>query len=147
MSMESNQAFRFANFFKKRFSGRRAKSGNASIEKPEVWVPALNQVETRLAFLFILFLPNAKKESISVEVAENMLKIKGCSKKGTTSSKRHDHHIHQVPLDWDSFYVKHPIPENGSKSNIEASFNNELLTIRIPKLETSRPAGFSIRVK
>lgn len=96
------------------------------------WKPEFNRLETKNAFLIIITAPGLAKESILVEGKQFHLTVEG------TKKSRHDQK---------RFFYTFELSPNVDRSRIEASYDNGLIFIRIPKLEKNRPDKYYITVK
>lgn len=89
-------------------------------------------------------LPGINKEDIMVSTTSNSLIIKGRKEREEDRKNENSYHFEKS---YAGFYRKIPLPEGADKENIEASFNNGILNIIIPKFgKDGKGKGF-IRVK
>lgn len=125
----------------KKATRKSQKKTELSEQSVQNWKPKPNSMETKNAHLFIVSLPDVKKESIVVELKSEKIWIKGIRHQEKHSSKG-------LHAEKDiCFELVLSLPENTDKSKIEATFNNELLTLRVAKAEPSKPAGHSIEIR
>ena len=121
-----------------------SKEANYS-EEPHDWNPHVNRVETRNAFLIIINLPHADRKSFVVRRHGDFLKVQGERKKDIVQEGRTEDET--IPQDTGKFHLSFPLSSNADYSNIEASYVNGMLTIRIPKINICIPEGYSINVQ
>jgi len=105
-----------------------------------VWSPLVDIEETEDAWLVEADLPGVRKEDIKIELSDSELEIsgevrererKGVLRRRTRRTGRFEYRV-TLPGDFDA-------------DKVEASLNQGVLTVRIPKPERSRPRRIEIR--
>jgi len=106
------------------------------------WYPPVDIYETEDNIILKAELPGVNPESVSIEVNENMLSLKGERKleKGLS-----DENYHRMERFYGSFHRAFSLPYPVDSEGIKASFNDGVLKISIPKRRV--PGSGSIKVK
>lgn len=106
------------------------------------FTPGLNVYETDDAFELTLELPGMGKEDIDISMENNMLTISG-ERKATREEDGRTYH--RVESRFGTFSRSLPLPNNVNEEEIEATYENGVLTVNIPK--TEKTTGKKIKVK
>jgi HSP20 family protein len=106
------------------------------------WHPAVDVREEGDAFVFELELPGVSPEAVEVTADNGVLSVSGEKK---SEQQRDDDRWHIVERTQGSFRRTFQLPQNVSDERIEASFENGVLTVRIPKAEVPKPKKIEIR--
>lgn len=106
------------------------------------FTPGMNVYETEDTFELTMELPGMKKENIDISIENNMLNISG-ERKATREEDGRTYH--RVESRFGTFSRNLPLPYNVDDEEIEASYDNGVLTVNIPKTEQS--TGKQIDVK
>ena len=104
------------------------------------WVPAVDIKEEDNAYIIHADVPGVKPEEIDVTMEHGMLTIKGERKEDTEEEKEGYKRVERVR---GSFYRRFSMPDNADPDKIDASSENGVLKITIPK----KAAGKSRKVK
>ncbi len=83
------------------------------------------------SFIIQIKVNGISKENLSISTNNNTILIKGCVKKVQSNN-------HNLSTSSGSFFQKFTLPDNVDTNNINASFNNNILSISIPKLKQKK---------
>ena len=108
---------------------------NSNLEHFE---PKVSIAENNKNFSVIAELPGVKKEDINVNLEENSLTISG--EKKLREEKKEDNY-HLIESTFGSFSRTFYLPNNVEKDKIEATFENGVLELIIPKMEIKQAAN------
>jgi HSP20 family protein len=125
----------FDEFFTRR-TGERADLG--------LWAPALDISETDNEIVVKADLPGVKKEDVSISITNNILVIKGEKKREVEENKENFHRVERV---YGSFHRSIELPTAVQTDKVNASYQNGVLTIVLPKSEEAKPKEIEIKVK
>lgn len=103
-----------------------------NIDRKYDFTPAVNTREGEYAYHVEVDLPGVKKEDIKVDIEENRLVISG-EKKLKEELKEEDYY--KVESFYGTFKRSFALPENVDVENINASCEDGVLEVVIPKLE------------
>jgi HSP20 family protein len=108
----------------------------------QTFSPAVDIKETQGEYMVTAEVPGIKKEDIHIEVADNLLTIKG-ERKFEKEEKNESYH--RVERSYGTFSRAFTLPTSVKADGIEAKFHDGLLTIRIPKAEEKVPKKIEIK--
>jgi len=108
------------------------------------WMPAVDVFEKEDRFVVKAELPGMKEEDIDVSVVGDTLSIKG-ERKTETEIKEEDYY--RCERSYGSFYRSIPIPSNVDADKIEASFEDGVLEVALPKSAKVKPKKIAVSAK
>jgi HSP20 family protein len=108
------------------------------------WMPAVDVFEKEDRFVVKAELPGMKEDDIDVSVVGDTLSIKG-EKKTETEIKEEDYY--RCERSYGSFYRSIPIPSNVDANKIEASFEDGVLEVALPKSAKVKPKKIAVSAK
>jgi HSP20 family protein len=117
--------------------------------KPVAWVeqgryaPAMDVHETEDAYVVEADVPGLKKDDVHIEVADNVLTIKG-ERKDEKEDK--DKNYHRVERSFGSFARSVALPAGFDGTKVSAKFDNGVLTVTLPKPEERKPRRVEVKV-
>jgi len=106
--------------------------------------PAIDIREGDQAYFVTAELPGIDPKEVEITVQENMLLIKG-EKKFEHEDKGEGYH--RMERTYGSFRRSINLPKGVDVEHIEASFNNGLLTLTLPRLPETKPEARRIEIK
>jgi len=115
--------------------------GNGEI--PRRWIPAMDLVEEDEHFVLRADLPGVEADSINVELQDNVLTISG---EREPEHRMRDGGYQLIERAWGAFSRSLTLPERVDPDSVQASFNNGVLEVRVPKPEERRPRRVAINV-
>ena len=104
--------------------------------RAQSWVPALDVWETENEVVYAFDLPGMKEDEISIEVQDDTLTVSGQRERST---KTEDDRFFRYERRYGSFARAVGLPAGVDESKIEASYENGVLEIRVPKPEEAKP--------
>jgi HSP20 family protein len=107
------------------------------------FVPALDLSETAEGYLVEAALPGIKPEDVEVTVENNVLTIKGETRKETDDKQRN---FHRIERRFGTFQRTIGLPTTVKADAIQASLTNGVLRLEIPKAEEVKPRKISVNV-
>ena len=107
------------------------------------FVPALDVSETEDGYLVEAALPGMKPEDLQITVENNVLTIKGELRQESEDKKRN---YHRVERRYGSFQRTVALPTTVKADAIQASLNNGILRLDIPKAEEVKPRRINVNV-
>lgn len=114
-------------------------------EDPEaetaVWAPRVDLVENDEAYLILADLPGTAKDDVTVNYHDGVLSISGDRR--NVEYEENDN-IVRLERSYGRFYRSFTLPKTISHDAIEATHENGVLTIRVPKAEESKPRRITI---
>jgi HSP20 family protein len=108
------------------------------------WAPAIDVFEKEDKFVVKAELPGIKKEDIDVSVVGDMLTIKG-ERKAETEVKEEDYYC--CERSYGSFFRSMALPSTVDAKKIEASYENGILKVTLPKAPEIKPKKVPVSLK
>jgi len=99
-----------------------------------VWSPSTDLVETDDDFRLHLDVPGMTKEDITINLQNRTLTVNG---ERTSERTEEGEDVVRVERAFGSFHRTFTLPDAVDADNIEASYENGVLTIHVPKTEES----------
>lgn len=107
------------------------------------WMPAVDIHESEDAYTLVADLPGMKKEDISVNVVEDRVTLKG-------SRKREERHEEKGYRRYEraegTFERSFRINGGVDAAKVEATFENGVLKVKLPKPEETKPRQIEVKV-
>jgi len=107
------------------------------------WVPAMDLVETEDHFILRADLPGLTDKDVSIELEDNVLTVSG-ERQAEHEDTREGYF--RVERATGSFSRSLTLPEGVDADAVQASFENGVLEVRIPKPEERKPRKVAISV-
>ncbi len=106
-----------------------------------VWAPRADLAETEDAYMILLDVPGVNKKDVSINYQEGMLSVSGERQIPDHGEAKATHRER-----WSGhFYREFGVAKSIQADKIEASYEGGILSIRIPKAETSKPKRISVK--
>lgn len=100
-----------------------------------ITMPAVNVIEGKDEFRIELAAPGLKKDDFKIDLNSNILSI--CSEKENKKEETEENYIRRE-FSYTSFNRAFTLPESANAEKVNASFNEGILTIQIPKKDEAR---------
>ena len=110
-----------------------------------VWVPALDIVEKRDAYLVVAELPGVSESDVELSFEQNVLTIRGHKSPSLDPSKDGELRVYTSERVAGAFERAIRLPEFVDSEKIEAELRDGLLTVTIPKATAAQPRKIEIR--
>ena len=126
---------------KKASEGRYPNRRGKNVGRRFRWMPAADVCESDDRFIINVELSGVSEEDINITVVENRLTIKGVKK-----PHKSDDNIKVRRSSRHSGRFRHafPLPRHAEASEIKADFKDGILSVSVPKPETSKPTQIPI---
>ena len=108
------------------------------------WAPAVNVVDNDKNYEIEVAAPGLKKDDFSVDVENGVLVITGKTEKENEEKKKN---YTRKEFSSRSFSKRFTLPENVEEDNIEASYTEGVLHVKLHKLENKAPAKKKISIR
>jgi len=109
-----------------------------------LWTPAVDVAEHDNEYDVKVELPGVNKDDVKITMQDNILTIRG-EKKQEKESKGSNYH--RVERSYGSFQRSFTLPTSVKSEKIEASYNDGVLSIKLPKAEEAKPKQIDVKVK
>jgi len=107
-----------------------------------VWAPRVDLSETDDLYRIELDIPGMTRDDITISYQDNQLAISGERRE---ESRKEDNEYVRVERSFGHFYRAFRLPKTVNADNIEAAYDNGVLTIHVPKAEESKPHRIEIQ--
>lgn len=107
------------------------------------YAPAMDIHETEDAYIVEADVPGLKKDEVHIEVADNVLSIKGERKEEKEEKEKN---YHRVERSFGSFARSVALPNGFDGSKVSAKFADGVLTVTLPKHEERKPRRVEVKV-
>lgn len=118
-------------------------NGPVGWQEQSAWAPAIDVRETADAFIIEADVPGLKKEEVQLEVADNVVTVKG-ERWSQREENKKDYHLAERQVG--SFRRSVAIPGGFQHDKVGAKFENGVLTVTLPKPEEKKPRKIEVRV-
>ena len=108
------------------------------------WAPAIEVFEKEDKFVVKAELPGMKEEDVDVSVVGDALSIKG-ERKAESEVKEEDYY--RCERSYGSFFRSIALPSNVDVQKIEASYEDEVLEVSLPKAAEVKPRKVAVSAK
>ena len=108
------------------------------------WMPAVDVFEKEDRFVVKVEPPGMKEDDIDVSVVGDTLSIKGEKK---TETEIQEEGYYRCERNYGSFYRSIPLPSNVDANKIEASFEDGVLEVALPKSAKIKPKKIAVSAK
>lgn len=112
------------------------------------WSPRVDISENENNFFIHAELPGMNKDDISVNIDNGVLTIEGEREHKTEDKEdKNGRKFHRVERSYGKFQRSFRLPNTVEQSKIEASFNDGVLDLTIPKAEEAKPKQIEVKVQ
>jgi len=106
------------------------------------WAPALDISERKDAYLVTAELPGVQADDLQVTLEDGLLTIQGERHFAHDSSEQQ---FHRIERHYGAFRRAITLPAQVQAEQIEASFDNGVLQVLVPKMEEATPKRIQVR--
>lgn len=106
------------------------------------WFPAVDIRETDDSLTVFCEIPGLKKEDVSITLENNVLTISG-ERKFEKETKEQSYH--RMERSYGKFSRSFSLPSNLETSKVDASVQDGVLRISLPKVEAAKPRRIAIK--
>jgi HSP20 family protein len=106
------------------------------------WAPALDISERKDAYLVTVELPGVEADDLEITMEDGLLTIQGERQFTSESSEQQ---FHRVERRYGAFRRSITLPAQVQADHIEATFDNGVLQIVVPKAEEAKPKRIQVR--
>lgn len=122
----------------------RFRFGVSDEETIPAFVPAVDITERENDYNIKVELPGVKKDDVKITVQNDVLTIRGEKKQ---EAEKKDENFHRVERCYGMFERSFTLPSSVRNDKIEASYDNGVLNISVPKAEEAKPKEIEVKVK
>lgn len=115
---------------------------DAGFAAPTPWSPVADMSETDDHFVVTVELAGAKKDDVHVEVGDGVLTIRGEKRSEREEEKEQRRYSERT---YGMFSRSFTLPPNAKQDDVQASFEDGVLSVRIAKSEERKPKTIQVR--
>lgn len=108
------------------------------------WTPPVDLHEAEDAYRLEVDLPGLTKDDIQLSITDDVVTLKGSRKQETEKRAEGYHRIERM---YGSFQRSFRIPGGIDATKVEASFENGVLQVTLPKPEERKPRQIEVKVR
>src|SRR5215218_5018724 len=116
--------------------------GQQGSSRATAWAPALDISERKDAYLVTVELPGVEAEDLEITLEDGLLTIKGERHFAHDSSEQQ---FHRVERRYGAFRRSITLPAHVMAEQIQASFEDGVLQLLVPKMEEATPKRIQVR--
>ncbi len=110
-----------------------------------VWVPAIDVVEQKDAYVLYAELPGVDASQVDISFEQNVLTIRGTKRSTLEASNDGELRVYAAERVTGSFERSIRLPEFVDSDKIQAQFTNGLLKVSVPKAQAAQPRRIEIK--
>jgi HSP20 family protein len=122
----------------------RFRGGEFDTNATQSWLPAVDISEQENSFVIKAELPGVDKKDVKITVQNDVLTIKGEKKQ---ESEKKGENYHRTERSYGSFQRSFTLPATIASEKIDASYDNGVLILNLPKLEEAKPKEIEVKLK
>lgn len=122
------------------FFPTRSRSENGDTEQA-VWAPRVDLAETEDHYMVHVDVPGMKREDLQIRFQDGQLSISGERRAEHTED---DKDFVRVERSFGRFYRSFTLPRRVNEDEIEALYQDGVLTVRVPKAEETKPRRIEV---
>ena len=107
------------------------------------WVPPVDVFETPESIILKADLPEVNRDEVDISIENNTLTIKGERKMEKEVKEKN---FYRMERSYGTFSRSFTLPPTVAGDKAEASFNDGVLTLTLPKREESKPQQIKVKV-
>ena len=110
-----------------------------------VWVPAIDVVEQKDAYLLYAELPGVDASQVDISFEQNVLTIRGTKRSTLDAQKDGELRVYASERVYGNFERSMRLPEFVDGDRISAEFSNGVLTITVPRAQAAQARKIEIK--
>jgi HSP20 family protein len=122
--------------------GRYGQRQGAAADATPAWAPALDISERKDAYLMTVELPGVKLDDLQITLEDGLLTIQGERHFAHDSSEQQ---FHRVERRYGAFRRSITLPTHVQADAVEATVEDGVLQIMVPKMEEAKPKRIQVR--
>lgn len=118
-----------------------AQEGNALTA---AWLPPVDVFEDKDSVRIVAELPGVKAEDVKIQLENNVLTLRGEKRQ---SAEEKTERVRRYERSYGTFERSFSLPTTVDPDRIEASYEQGILTVTLPKVEKARPRQIEVKAK
>lgn len=121
-----------------------SRAGGGDVAERQTWMPSVDVVETQDAIKLKAELAGMKPEDIKLEVDDNVLTVSG---ERRFEEEVHEDKYYRIERRYGSFSRSIALPQNVMTDHIDATYENGVLEVNLPKVEEAKPKRIRVNIR
>jgi HSP20 family protein len=118
-------------------------SGDENGTMTSSWIPVCDVFEDKESVEIVAEVPGVRPEDVKLSLENNLLTIRGEKRQVAEESAER---VHRYERSYGSFERSFALPSTVNADDIEARYDQGLLTVTLPKAEKARPRQIEVKV-
>lgn len=115
------------------------------LSEPRAWLPAIDVVERKDAFVLFAELPGIRQTDIEIVFEQNVLTLRGVKHTAAGAGDSNELRVFTAERASGAFERGIRLPDSIDRASIAAEFSDGVLTITMPKAQAAQPRRIEIR--
>ena len=116
-------------------------SGEGAAWFTDTWTPAVDVYETDTGLVLKAELPGFAKDDVTVEIHDHTLTLRGERKRESAVKAQQYHRVERI---YGAFQRAFSLPATVDREQVQATYKDGVLELRLPKLEAAKPKRIAI---
>jgi len=112
-------------------------------ETSAAWVPPVDIFEQADGIRILAEIPGVNPSDVTISVEGNVLTIQGAKQQ---VAEEKTERVHRYERTYGAFERSFTLPPTVDASNIKATYENDVLTVTLPKVEKAKPRQIQVEV-
>ena len=109
------------------------------------WIPPCDVMEDAENVRIVMELPGVRSEDVKLSLENNILTIRGEKRQESQETGDKTSRVHRYERSYGSFERTFALPNTVDPEKVEASYDNGVLTVSLPKAERMRPREIQVK--
>ncbi len=118
-------------------------SNGGSESENQPWAPLVDIVEDPTEYIITTELPQVRKEDVKITLENGRLTVSGERK---PTGQKEGRKVHRMERPYGTFFRTFALPNDSDPGKVNASFNDGVLQIQVPKHEKALPRQIEVKV-
>jgi HSP20 family protein len=106
------------------------------------WVPPVDVLEEKDQIRIVVELPGMRPEDVNIALEANVLTVSGTKQQ---QAEERTERVHRYERTYGSFERSFTLPASVDAQNIQATYENGVLTVALPKTEKAKPRQIQVQ--
>ena len=109
------------------------------------WIPPCDVMEDADSVRIVMELPGVRSEDVKLSLENNILTIRGEKRQEMQENGDKASRVHRYERSYGAFERTFALPNTVDPEKVEASYDNGVLTVALPKAERMRPREIQVK--
>lgn len=109
------------------------------------WLPPCDIMEDADSVRIVMEVPGVRPEDVKLSLENNVLTIRGEKRQESQDNGERSNRVHRYERSYGTFERTFALPNTVDPEKVEASYDNGVLTVALPKAERMRPREIQVK--